>query len=66
MFPPKNGEEKKLFTAKWKSSVNVIIFLCLSQLKDVAMHHSCPRRTLNLAQDQRKGKVMGFIVCEGR
>lgn len=65
MFP-KNGEEKKLFKAKWKSSVNVTIFLCLSQLEDVAMHHSCPHRAWNLAQDREKGEVIVFIVCEGR
>lgn len=68
-YVPENGTEKILFMEKWKSSVNVIIFLCLSQLKDIVIHHPHPHSTLNLLLGQKKKKktekrVMIFFVCE--
>lgn len=44
---------KEIIHGKWKSSVNVIIFLCLSQLKDIAIHHLHPHSTLNLLPGQK-------------
>lgn len=59
-------EEKEIIHRKWKSSVNVIIFLCLSQLKDTAIHHPHPYSTLNrlLGQKTREesNDVFGTLV----
>lgn len=59
-------KRKEIIHGKWKSSVNVIIFLCLSQLKDMKIHHPYPHCTLNLLSGpkQMEMKVMIFIVSE--
>lgn len=46
-------KRKEIIHRKWKSSVNVIIFLCLSQRNDTAIHHPHAHSTLNLLRGQK-------------